>query len=129
MNFSNTQEGMMLKCLCWRSFDGKIVELRNDVGVTVEFRDIEVYHRLFQKQSNNQLPKRTFVGFVNRRLAEYLISKQNITSTLNFNKLGFPRCTQTCFNANLCGHYKKLWGMCKEFKKMLLALLFSKGIF
>ena len=37
----------------------KFVELCNDVGVMVEVRDIEACHRLFQKESNNQLPKRT----------------------------------------------------------------------
>ena len=60
----------------------------------VEVRDIEGCHRLFQKESNNQLPKRTIVRFFNRRFAEDLLSKRNISSTLDFNKQGFPRDTQ-----------------------------------
>ena len=94
-----------------------VVELCNDVGVMIEFKDIEACHRLIQKESNNQLPKRTIVRFVNRRFAEDLLSKRNISSTLDLNKLGFPRGTQIYFNANLCGYYKKLRGMCKELKK------------
>ena len=72
----------------------KIVELCNDVGVMIEVRVIEACHRLFQKESNNQLPKRTIVRFVNRRFAEDLLSKQNTSSTLDLNKLGFPGATQ-----------------------------------
>ena len=94
----------------------KVVELCNDVGVMIEVRGIEACHRLFQKESNNQLPKRTIAKFVNRGFAEDLLSKRNISSTLDLNKLGFPRGTQIYFNANLCGYYKKLWGICKELK-------------
>ena len=90
----------------------KVVELCNDVGVMIEVRDIEACHRLFQKESYNQLLKRTILRFVNRRFPEDLLSKRNISSTLDLNKLGFPRGTQIYFN--LCGYYKKLWGMCKE---------------
>ena len=74
-------------------------------------------HRLFQKESNNQLPERTIVMFVNRRFAEDVLSKRYISSTLDFNKLRFPRGTQIYFNANLCGYYKNLLGICKELKK------------
>ena len=88
-----------------------VVELCNDVGVMIEFKDIEACHRLIQKESNNQLPKRTIVRFVNRRFAEDLLSKRNISSTLDLNKLGFPRGTQIYFNANLYGYYKKLWAL------------------
>ena len=59
----------------------KVVELCNDVGVMIEVTDIEACHRLFQKESNNQLPERTIVGFVNRRFAKDLLSKRNISST------------------------------------------------
>ena len=83
----------------------------------IEVREIEACHRLFQKESNKQLPKITIVRFVNRRFAEDLLYKRNISSTLGLNKLGFPRDTQIYFNANLCGYYKKLRGMCKELKK------------
>ena len=82
----------------------------------VEVRNIEACHRLFQKESNNQLPKRNIVKFVNRRFAEDLLSKQNISSTLDFNKLGFPRDSQIYFNTYLCGYHKKLWRMCKELR-------------
>ena len=53
----------------------KVIELCNDVGVMVEIRDMELCHTLFQKKSNNQLSKRTFVRFVKRRFAKifYLI--------------------------------------------------------
>ena len=51
-----------------------------------------------------------------RRFAEDLLSKRNISSTLDFNKLRFPSGTQIYFNANLCGCYKNLWGMRKELK-------------
>ena len=94
----------------------KIVELCNDFGVMIEVRDNEACHRLFHKESNNQLPNKTIVGFVNRRFTKDLLSKRNIRSTLEFNKLGFTRVTQIYFNAKLCGYYKKLWGMCKELK-------------
>ena len=82
----------------------------------VKVRDIQACHRLFQKESNNQLTKRTVVRFVNRRFDEDLLSKRNISSKLDFNKLGFSRGTQIYFSANLCGYYKRLWGMCKELK-------------
>ena len=97
----------------------EVVELCNDVGVMVEVRDIETCHRLFLKESNSQLPKRTVVRFLKRRFAENLLSKRNIISMLDFNKLGFPRGTQIYFNANLCGYYKILWGMCKGRLKYL----------
>ena len=84
----------------------------------MEVRDIEACHRLFQKESSNQLPKRTIARFVNRRFAENLLSKRNISSTLDFDKLGFPRGTQIYFNANWCGYYKNPWDMCKELKKL-----------
>ena len=45
-----------------------VIELCNDV-------------RLFQKVSNNQLPKTTSVSFVSRQFAEDLLSKRNISST------------------------------------------------
>ena len=93
-----------------------VVAIWNDIGVMVEVRGIEACQRLFQKESNNQLPKGTIVRFINRQTAEDLVSKQNISSTLYFNKLGFPRGTQIYFNANLCEYFKKLWGMCKELK-------------
>ena len=53
----------------------KVIKLCNDVGVMVEIRDMELCHTLFQKESNNQLSKRTFVRFVKRRFAKifYLI--------------------------------------------------------
>ena len=95
----------------------KVVELCKDLGVMIQAGDIEACHRLFQKESNNQLPKRTIVRFVNRRFAEDLLSKRNISSTLDLNKLGFPRGTQIYFNANLCGYNKELLGMYKELKK------------
>ena len=79
----------------------------------VEVRDTEACHGLFQKESNIQLPKGTIVRFVNRQFAVDL-SKRNISSTLDLNKLGSPRGTQIYCNANLCGYYKKLWGMCEE---------------
>ena len=82
----------------------------------VEVKGIEACQRLFQKESNNQLPKRTIVRFVNRQFAEDLLSKPNISSTLYFNKLGFPWGTQIYFSANLCEYFKKLWDMCKELK-------------
>ena len=70
----------------------RFIELcNNDIGVMVEVRKIEVCHRLFQKESNNQLPKRTIVRFVNRPCAEDLLSKRNISSMLDFNKLGVPK--------------------------------------
>ena len=89
----------------------KVFELCNDVCVMVEIRDIEACHRLFQKESNNQLPNRTIVRFANRRFAEDLLPKRNISSKLESKKLGFPRGTQIYSNCNLCGYYKKLWGM------------------
>ena len=46
--------------------------------------------------------KRTIVRFVNKRSAEDLISKRKFFSTLDFNKLRFPRGTRIYFNANLC---------------------------
>ena len=77
----------------------------------IEVTDIEACHRLFQKESNNQLPIRTIVRFVNRWFDEGLLSKWNISSSLDLNKLGFPRGTQIYFNANLYGYYKKLWAL------------------
>ena len=97
-------------------FTEKIVELCNDVGVMVEVRDIEAFHRLFQKQLYNQLPKKTFARFAKRRFVDDLRSKQNISSRLDFNKLRFPRDTQIYFNAKLYRYYYKLWGICKELK-------------
>ena len=82
----------------------KVVELCGDVGVMEEVRDILAYHRLFRKESNNQLPKRTIVTFVNRGFTEDLMSKRSISSALGFNKLGSPRDTQVYFSANLCGY-------------------------
>ena len=84
----------------------KVVELCNDVRVMVEVRNIEARHRLFQKGSNNQLPKRTIARFVNPRISylnEILVQRYLV-------KLGLPMGTQIYFNANLCGYYKKLWG-------------------
>ena len=86
-----------------------VVELCNDVGVMIEVRDIEACNRLFEKESNNQLLKRTIARFANRRFAEDLLSKRNISSTLDLNKLEFQRGNQIYFNGNLCGYYKKLW--------------------
>ena len=82
----------------------KVVELCGDVGVMEEVRDILACHRLFRKESNNQLPKRTIVTFVNRGFTEDLMSKRSISSALGFNKLGSPRDTQVYFSANLCGY-------------------------
>ena len=79
---------------------GKVVDLCNDTGVMVEVRDIEACHRSFQKESNYQLPKRSIVSFVNRQFAQDLPSKQNISSTLDFNRRGFARGTQLYFIAN-----------------------------
>ena len=69
----------------------KVIELCNDVGVMVETRDMASCHRLFQKESSNQLSKRTFVRFVRRRFAEDLLSNWNINLTLDFNKLRYLR--------------------------------------
>ena len=74
----------------------------------IEVRDIEACNRLFEKESNNQLLKRTIARFVNRRFAEDLLSKRNISSTLDLNKLGFLKDIKIYFNANLCGNYEKL---------------------
>ena len=65
----------------------KVVELCNDVGVMKEVTDIKACHRLFQKESNNQLPKRTIVRFVNRRFAEDLLSKRSIDDLLKISYL------------------------------------------
>ena len=89
----------------------KVIELCNDVGVIVEVRDTEACQRLFQKESNNQLQKRTIARSINRRFAKDLLFKRNISSTLDFNKLEFPSCTQIYFNANLYGYNKRLWGV------------------
>ena len=105
----------------------KVVELCNNVGVMVEVRDIEACHKLFQIESNNQLPKTTIVKFVNRRFVKDLLSKQNISSTLDFSKLGFPRGTQIYFNANLCGYYKNC-GVCKELKTQDLLNICGKHL-
>ena len=59
----------------------------------IEVREIEVCHILFQKESNNRLPKRTIVRFVNKRFAEDHLSQRNISSTLDLNELGFPMGT------------------------------------
>ena len=66
-------------------------------------------HRLFQKESNNQLPKRTIVMFVNRRFAEYLLSKRYISSTLDFNKLRFPRGPRFTSMLTYVGTIKICW--------------------
>ena len=86
----------------------KVVELCNQVGVKIEVRDTESCHRLFQKETNNQLPKRTIVRFVNRQFAQDFLFEQNISSTLGFNKLGFSRGTQIYFKANACEYYNRL---------------------
>ena len=70
------------------------------VDLCIEVRDIEVCHRPFQKESNYQLPKRSIVSFVNGQFAQDLPSKQNISSTLDFNKLGFARVTQIYIISN-----------------------------
>ena len=68
MNFSNLQQSLrrnnveilrLPDIFTGDRLREKVVELCNDVGVMVEVRDIEACHRLFQKESNNQLPKRT----------------------------------------------------------------------
>ena len=82
----------------------KVVELCGDVGVMEKVRDILAYHRLFRKESSNQLPKRTIVTFVNRGFTKDLMSKRSISSALAFNKLGSPRDTQVYFSANLYGY-------------------------
>ena len=69
----------------------------------VEVRDIEACHGLFQRESNNKLLKRTIFRFVNRQFAEDPLSKRNISSALNFNKLRFPSGLQIYYNVNLCG--------------------------
>ena len=53
----------------------KVVDLCNGVGVMVEVIDIETCHRLFQKESNNQLPSKSIVMFVNRQFTEDAPSK------------------------------------------------------
>ena len=42
----------------------KNVELCSDLGVMVEVRDIEACHRLFQKENNKYLLKRTIVKVI-----------------------------------------------------------------
>ena len=87
----------------------KVVELCNDVGVMIEVRGIEACHRLFQKESNNQLPKRTIAMFVNRGFAEDLLSKRYISSTLDFNKLRFPRGPRFTSMLTYVGTIKICW--------------------
>ena len=60
----------------------KIVELCNDVGVMVEVRDIEACHRLFQRESNIQLPKRTTAGFVDRPFAEDFLGSSHLKGSV-----------------------------------------------
>ena len=91
----------------------KFVELCNDVGVMIEVGDIEACHRPFQNESNYQLPKRTIASFVKRRFAKDLPFKRNISSTLDFNKLGFLGDTQIYFNSNSCWYYKNC-GLCAK---------------
>ena len=75
MNFSNIREGVIFEILDLLDiFTGdrlmkNVVDLCNGVGVMVEVIDIETCHRLFQKESNNQLPSKSIVMFVNRQFA------------------------------------------------------------
>ena len=72
----------------------KVVDLCNGVGVMVEVIDIETCHRLFQKESNNQLPSKSIVMFVNRQFAEDAPSKWNIRKFMKYElieRLGLVR--------------------------------------
>ena len=69
----------------------KVVDLCNGVGVMVEVIDIETCHRLFQKESNNQLPSKSIVMFVNRQFAEDAPSKWKFMKYELIERLGLVR--------------------------------------
>ena len=66
----------------------------NGVGVMGESRDIEVFHRLFSKGKSYLVLQKNFFNFVNKRFYKVSLSRQNISSILEFYKLGFAWDTQ-----------------------------------
>lgn len=87
----------------------------DSLGFTVERIDIEVCHRMFQKEGNKR-PKKTTVLFTNRRFAEQLMEKRKGTKDA-VETFGSPADTEIYFNDNLCTYYRKLWGQCRKLKK------------
>ena len=84
-----------------KDLESKAREIFEEIGVTVEPRDIQACHRLFDN-------KRTIIKFVNRKTAMEVLSKRSELSEIPHYK------KKLYINESLCPHYRYIHGKCKE---------------
>jgi len=97
------------------NLEEKVIDICSSLEISVEKRDIEACHRLYQKAGVSG-PKRTVVRFTNRRIVEQMMRKKKSLNTI-VEEVGFPEGSSIYFNDNLCSYYRKLWVGCRKLKR------------
>ena len=89
--------------------EDKVSNIFAEIGVNVNERDIQVCHRLREKD-------RTIVKFVNRKDCTNILRVKKDLKHLDPTKLAFTEGTKIFINESLCPYYRGIWNKCKKLR-------------
>ena len=87
-----------------------VLELCEQIGVTVPPNSIQACHRLFLKESDQGIP-RTIVRFLGKKTSGEILRKRKKLKDIDVSLLNFPTGTKVYANDNLCPYFRKLLGI------------------
>ena len=76
---------------------------------------VEACHTLPERRNATNASNRVIVKFVNRKLAESILSKKFTLSSTDFSRLNINN--KVYVNPSLCPYYRYLWGRCKDLQR------------
>ena len=77
---------------------------------------VEACHTLPERRNATNASNRVIVKFVNRKLAESILSKKFTLSSTDFSRLNINNKVNNV-NLSLCPYYHYLWGRCKDLQR------------
>ena len=77
---------------------------------------VEACHTLPERRNATNASNRVIVKFVNRKLAESILSKKFTLSSTDFSRLNINNKVNNV-NPSLCPYYHYLWGRCKDLQR------------
>ena len=92
-----------------KDLEDKVRNIFGEIGVNVNERDIQVCHRLREKD-------RTIVKFVNRKDCTNILRVKKDLKHLDPTKLCFTEGTKIFINERLCPYYRGIWNKCKKLR-------------
>ena len=100
--------------------EGKVCQIFKKIDINIEDYDIQACHRLKNSANQNkkQLPKRTIVRFINRKISNEAFVNRKMLKGLDKSEFGFDDSTKLYINDNLCPYYKGIFGKLSHLERL-----------